>query len=318
MTLQHARITGVGAYLPPKVISNDQLATMVDTSNDWIVSRTGIYNRHVVEDESCTDLAYESGKVALENAGLKYTDIDAIIVATVSGDYAFPSVATLVAHRMGIAVPAYDVAAACAGFIFALRDAHNMIMLSQAKRILVIGVDLFSRMMDWYDRNTCILFGDGAGAVVVEQSATNGVLSTHIFSDGHYTHDLIARAKPHAPNDSTRGIDMDGKSVYKFAINAMSDAILKALEYNNMALSDVDWVVPHQANVRIIKAVSNQLQVPIEKVVVSLQDHANISAATVPVALHYAHTKKMFKNNDIIALTAMGAGFSWGSALIKW
>ena len=318
MTLQHARITGVGAYLPPKVISNDQLATMVDTSNDWIVSRTGIHNRHVVEDESCTDLAYESGKVALENAGLKYTDIDAIIVATVSGDYAFPSVATLVAHRMGIAVPAYDVAAACAGFIFALRDAHNMIMLSQAKRILVIGVDLFSRMMDWYDRNTCILFGDGAGAVVVEQSATNGVLSTHIFSDGHYTHDLIAHAKPHAPNDSTRGIDMDGKSVYKFAVNAMSDAILKALEYNNMALSDVDWVVPHQANVRIIKAVSNQLQVPIEKVVVSLQDHANISAATVPVALHYAHTKKMFKNNDIIALTAMGAGFSWGSALIKW
>ncbi len=318
MTLKHARITGVGSYLPPKIITNDDLSKMVDTNDAWIISRTGIHSRHVVADETCADLAFEAGKMAIENAGLQYADIDAIIVATVSGDYAFPSVATLVAKKMSIAVPAYDVAAACAGFIFALNNAHNTIALSQAKRVLVIGVDLLSRMLDWTDRNTCVLFGDGAGAVVVEQSDTAGVLSTHLFSDGAYTDDLMTRAKPNAPADSVRGIDMDGKAVYKFAVHAMATAVETALTHNNMQLCDVDWVVPHQANLRIIKAVANQLQIPMHKVIVSLQNHANISAATVPVAMHQAVQQKMFKNNDIIALTVMGAGFSWGSAILKW
>ncbi len=318
MELKNACITGVGSYLPPKVITNDDLSKMVDTNHDWIISRTGIRTRHIVEDETCADLAFESGNIAIANAGLQFSDIDAIIVATVSGDYSFPSVATSVAQKMRIAVPAYDVAAACAGFVFALNNAHNMIMLSQAKRILVIGVDLFSRMLDWSDRNTCVLFGDGAGAVVVEQSDRQGILSTHLFSDGAYTHDLIAHTKPNDPTGSIQGIHMDGKSVYKFAINAMSTAIETALVHNNIALSDVDWVVPHQANLRIIKAVANQLQVPMNKIIVSLQNHANISAATVPVAMHQAVQKEMFKANDIIALTVMGAGFSWGSALLKW
>ena len=313
-------ISGVGYYLPPKIVTNHDLAKMVDTSDEWIVKRTGIKQRHIVENESCADLATKACIKALKNSGLSADDIDGIVVATTSSDNAFPATATVVAGRLGINKGcAFDVSAACAGFVFGLNNADNMIRLGQAKNILVVGVDLMSKMLDWKDRNTCILFGDGAGAVVLSQTnEKQGILSTHIFSDGNYSADLITVSSPNSPDETGRGVNMDGKTVYKFAVKAMSDAINVALDNNNMSVTDVDWVIPHQANLRIIDSVAENLNVEKEKVIVSVDNHANISAATIPVAMGQAEEQNKFTNNDLIALTAMGAGFSWGSCLLRW
>lgn len=318
MTLFHARISGVGAYLPPKIITNEDLSKTVNTNDEWIVSRTGIRTRHVVENETCADLAFEASKAAITNAGLSFSDLDCVVVGTVTPDKIFPSVATMVTEKMGIAVPAYDVAAACSGFVFALNTAHNMIQVGQADRTLVIGADVYSRMLDWTDRNTCVLFGDGAGAVVLEKSDTPHVLSTHIYANGAYGSQLQTKSCPNAPDDSIRGIDMDGRNVYKFAVSTMVESVEKALHHNNLSLDDVDWVVPHQANLRIITTMASQLNVDMDKVIVSLENHANISAATVPVAITQAVTQGKFKRGDIVVLTTMGAGFTWGASVIKW
>ena len=314
-------IKGVGSYLPEKILSNEELSTIVETSDEWITKRTGIKQRHIAGDnESCADIATASAKRALQNSGIDADRIDAVIVATTTPDNAFPAVATVVAKNLGIKKGmAYDVSAACAGFIFALNSGDNLIKLGQATNVLVIGAEIMSRIMDWTDRNTCVLFGDGAGCVVLSRTeGENSLLSTHIFSNGDYNQDLITKATPNNPDESVRGIDMDGKAVYKFAVKAMADAVNVALDANNYKIEDLNYLVPHQANLRIIESVGDALTLNKDKTIVSLSNHANISAATIPVALDSAVKTGTFKSGDLIALTAMGAGFSWGSALLKW
>ena len=314
-------ITGVGAYLPKKVLTNNDLSKMIDTSDEWIVKRTGIKQRHIVADnQGCVDIAYEASILALENAGINASEIDGIIVATTTPDNAFPAVATGVGRKLGVTKGmAYDVSAACAGFIFALNNADNLIRLGQATNILVIGAEVMSGIMDWTDRNTCILFGDGAGAIVVSKTdSDNHILSTHIFSNGNHHTDLRTKLTPNNLKTSTCGIDMDGKAVYKFAVSAMSESVQIALNHNGYNIDVVDYLVPHQANIRIIESVGNLLGIAKEKTIISLPYHANTSAATVPLALDSAVKDGKFKRGHLIALTAMGAGFSWGSALLKW
>ena len=314
-------IIGVGSYLPKKILSNEELSTIVETSDEWITKRTGIKQRHIAGDsESCADIATASAKRALQNSGIDADSIDAIIVATTTPDNAFPAVATVVAKNLGIKKGmAYDVSAACAGFVFALNSGDNLIKLGQATNVLVIGAEIMSRMMDWTDRNTCVLFGDGAGCVVLSRTeGENFLLSTHIFSNGDYNQDLITKATPNDPDKSVRGIGMDGKAVYKFAVKAMADAVNDALDANNYKIEDLNYLVPHQANLRIIESVGGALMLNKDKTIISLSNHANISSATIPVALDSAVKNGTFKSGDLIALTAMGAGFSWGSALLKW
>jgi 3-oxoacyl-[acyl-carrier-protein] synthase-3 len=313
--LKKSYISGVASYLPSKVITNDDLAKIVDTSDEWIFQRTGIKQRHISEGESCADLAYKSAKMAIDNSGIDINDIDGIVVATATTDVRFPAVATYVAGRLGIDCYAYDISAACAGFIFGLNVADNAIKLGQSKNIVVVGVDLFSKLVDWKDRNTCVLFGDGSGAVVLsscEEDDDYGIFSTHIYSSGKNANLLKSY------EIGKIGLHMDGKAVYKFAVKSMSDSIIDALKYNNMDKKQVDWVVPHQANLRIIESVANHIDFDMDKVIVSLQNHANTSAATIPLAMDSAIRDNKFKSGDILALTAMGSGFSWGSCLLKW
>ena len=315
--MKKSYIASVASYLPNKVLTNKDLEKFVDTSDEWIVQRTGIKQRHLVEEgQDTTDVAYQSAKLAIERAGLSPNDIDGIIVATASGDLYFPSVATNVAGLLGNEnCFGYDVNAACSGFIFALNSADNAIRLGQAKNIVVIGVDLLSKVIDWEDRNTCVLFGDGSGAVVLsacEESEDFGILSTHIYSSG-------GKAELLRSDELGKiGLHMDGQAVYKFAVKAMSDSIVDALKHNNLEKTDIDWVVPHQANLRIIESVANNLGMDMEKVIVSLENHGNTSAATIPLALDTAFNDGKFKTGDMIALTAMGGGFAWGSAILKW
>ncbi len=319
--LKCSAINGVGICLPKKIMTNKDLEKIVNTNDEWITKRTGIKQRHVISDgESCASLGANAAVRAIKNANLMPSDIDAIIVATASSDNAFPSTATVIGKMLGIdKCIAFDVAAACAGFIFALNNADNMIKLGQIKNALVIGTEVFSKFMDWQDRNTCVLFGDGAGAVVVSQTDSgNHILSTHIFSDCSFANDLKTSSLPNDPDESKRGIFMDGKVVYKFAVRGMTESVKIALEKNNYTPDQLDFVVPHQANLRIIETVANNLKAPMEKIIVSIQNHANTSAATIPLALNSAIENKKFKSGDLIALTAMGAGFCWGSALLKW
>ena len=322
MQQKKSAIKGVGAVLPSTVVTNEELSTMVDTSDSWIVQRTGIRQRHVVaEDESCASLATRAAERALANAGIHANHLDAIVVATTSADNVFPSVGAVVSRNLGIknTAPAFDVAAACAGFVFALNSADNLIRLGQAKMVLVVGVDIFSRLVDWRDRSTCVLFGDGAGAVVLsETSSKNHILSTHLHCDASFCDDLVANSKPGDPERSVRGITMNGKSVYKFAVSAMTIGLKEALRHNKYSVEDLDFVVPHQANIRIIHKIAQTLNIPSQKVIKSVQAHANTSAATIPLALDKATKDGVFSRGDLIVLTSMGAGFTWGSALLRW
>lgn len=322
-------VAGVGRYLPSKILTNDELAEFVDTSHDWIVKRTGIERRHFADDgELTSDLGAAAAARAMNASGVDASEIDLIVLATTTPDNTFPATAARIQAKLGVTKgPAFDVQAVCAGFVFALSTADNLIRLGQAKTALVIGAETYSRILDFKDRSTCVLFGDGAGALVLKACDTNrqgasadnkrGILSTHLFSDGTRYGDLYVDGGPSSGN-APGHVRMEGQEVFRFAVNSMADSVSEALARNALTVQDIDWLIPHQANSRIISKVGERLSIDSEKVIVTVQDHANTSAATIPLALGYGVEQNLFKPGDLLALTAMGGGFSWGSALLRW
>ncbi len=309
----YSRIAGTGGYLPEKIITNHDLEKMVDTTDDWITARTGIKERHVVAaDESTTDLAEQASLKALEMAGVTVDEIDLIVLATTTPDRIFPSTACLLQDRLDIhGAAAFDVQAVCTGFVYALTVADKFIKSGTHKRALVVGAERMSHITDWTDRGTGILFGDGAGAVVLEASETPGILSTHIHADGRY------KTLLHVPENSEY-MEMRGNEVFKMAVNTLGRIVDETLEANHMKKSDVDWLVPHQANIRIINATAKKLKMGIESVVVTVDKHGNTSAASVPLALDTAVRDGRIQRGETILLEAFGGGFTWGSALLKF
>lgn len=315
-----ARIAGTGGYLPKRVITNADLEKMVDTSDAWIIERTGIRQRHVMEDtESTSTMAQAASTQALSAAGIQASDLDMIIVATATPDRQFPSTACILQQRLGAkaGIPAFDVGAACSGFIYALSVAEKFIQCDAAANILVVGAESLSRIVDWKDRSTCILFSDGAGAALLQASDKPGILSTHIHADGYYS-DLL-----YAPNHigelkEPPHIKMDGNKVFKLAVKALDSIVEETLEENNLKKSDIDWLVPHQANLRIIKATAKKLELPMDRVVLTVQDQGNTSAASIPLALNAAVRDGRIKEGHLVLLEAFGAGLTWGSALVRY
>jgi 3-oxoacyl-[acyl-carrier-protein] synthase III len=317
----YSKILGTGSYLPKNIVTNHDLAEQVETSHQWIVERTGIEQRHIAEpEETCSSLAEHAARRAIEAAGLKPSDIDMIVLGTVTPDKTFPSSACLLQHRLGIpGIPAFDITAACSGFVYGLGIADKFIKSGQMKHVLVVGSELLSRVTNWQDRTTCILFADGAGAAVLGASDEPGIISTHLHADGSYG-DLL-----HCPNpikDQNPEIPahmvMSGNEVFKVAVNTLSRIVDETLKHNNIEKSDIDWLVPHQANIRIIKATAKKLSMPIEQVVVTVNKHGNTSSASIPLALDQAIRDGRIKRGQTMLLEAFGGGFTWGSALIKY
>ncbi len=314
-------VAGCGAYLPERIVTNDELAKRIETSDEWIAQRTGIRQRHIAADgELTSDLAIAASRRALEKAGYNGADMDIIVLATATPDNTFPATATKVQAALGMnGGAAFDIQAVCTGFIYALAMADNMIRLGQANRALVIGAEVFSRILDWDDRGTCVLFGDGAGAVVLEaaEGGERGVLSTHLFSDGRNYESLYVDGGP--GSTGTAGfLRMAGKEVYRHAVVRMAESVDLALDANGLGHDDLNWLVPHQANLRIIESTGKKLHLPMEKVIVTVDRQANTSAATIPLALAEACDDGRIVKGQLVALTAMGGGFTWGSALVRW
>lgn len=318
-------VLGTGSYLPQKRVTNDQLAMMVDTSDEWIVQRTGIKARHIAaEDETTSDMATEAARRALLAANVEAASIDLIVLATSTPDNTFPASATAVQANLGItAGAAFDLQAVCTGFVYALTVADALLRSSQAKRALVIGAETFSRILDWTDRSTCVLFGDGAGAVVLEAAtgegvtADRGILASRLRSDGRHKSKLYVDGGP-SSNGQVGHLRMDGKEVFKLAVGMVPQIIHDTLNDLNLACSDIDWFVPHQANKRIIDATAEKLGLAPEKVVLTVAEHANTSAASIPLALDVAVRDGRIKAGNLVLLEAMGGGFTWGAALIRW
>ena len=317
----NAKITGTGSYLPEKILTNKDLESIVDTTEDWIFARTGIKQRHIAaEHETASSLAEQAALKALEAANLDASEIDLIIIGTSSPDRIFPSTACILQTKLGVGdCAAFDVQAACSGFIYALGTAYQFIKAGGAKKALVIGTEVNSRILNWKDRGTCIIFGDGAGAVILEASEEQGVLSTHLHSDGQYQ-DLLYINNP--INSQKDDLDqafmhMSGNDVFKVAVRTLGQIVDKTLEANNMQKSDVDWLVPHQANIRIISSVAKKLKMPLEKVVLTIEKQGNTSAASIPLALDQAVRDGRIKKGDIVLMEAFGGGFVWGSALVR-
>ena len=315
---------GSGAYLPARVVANAELAERVDTSDEWIQARTGIKQRHIAgPEEKTSDLAIKAAESALADAGLQGDDIDLIVLATATPDHTFPSTATTVQAALGMmGGAAFDVQAVCSGFIYALATADNFIRAGQAKRALVVGAETFSRILDWEDRATCVLFGDGAGAIILEAGEGEGadapgVLSTHLHSDGRYKEMLYVDGGPSA-TQTVGYLRMQGREVFKHAVTNLSDVVFEALEANGLSSDAIDWLVPHQANQRIISGAGKKLKIDPAKVVVTVDRHANTSAASVPLALDEARKDGRIKSGDLLLLEAMGGGFTWGAALVRW
>jgi 3-oxoacyl-[acyl-carrier-protein] synthase-3 len=309
--LIYSRIIGTGSYLPSKVATNYDLEKMVDTSHDWIFTRSGIVERHfAADDELTSDLALHASRKAIEAAGIKADEIDMIIVATTSPEMAFPSTACILQDKLGIknGGAAFDMQAVCGGFIYALNTADLYIRGGQAKTVLVVGAEVLSRMLDWNDRTTCVLFGDGAGAVVLRASDKPGIVAAKLHADGRYNQLLKADPK----------IAMDGKAVFKFAVNVLSDVVDELLEDQKMSGSDISWMVPHQANIRIIEATTKKLGMDMDNVVVTVANHGNTSAASIPLALDAAVRDGRIKAGQNIIMEAIGGGFTWGAVLLKW
>ena len=320
--MAYSRIAGTGSYLPEKIVANTDLEKMVKTSDQWIQERTGIRRRHVVGDNETTgDMAFAAARSAMEAAGIRSGDIDLIVLATTTPDKIFPSTACLVQSRLDIhGCAAFDIQAACSGFIYALGVADNFIRSGAAECALVIGAETMSRIIDWTDRSTCILFGDGAGAVILETSNEPGIYSTHMHADGDYEELL------HVPSDvSCKGdelardpfIKMQGNEVFKMAVRTLGRIVDETLEYNNMTKSDIDWLVPHQANTRIISATAKKLEMSMDDVVLTVGEHGNTSAASIPLAFDAAVRDGRIKTDQIVLMEAFGGGFTWGSALLK-
>ena len=325
MSVIRSVVRGIGSYLPQRCLTNNDLAKMVDTTDEWIVQRTGIKSRHIAaEKELTSDLGYNAAKAALENAGIAADTIDLILLATSTPDNTFPATACTIQERLGITGgAAFDLQAVCSGFVFALATADNFIRAGQAKRALVIGAETFSRILDWEDRTTCVLFGDGAGALVLEgveqpgTTADRGVLTTHLRSDGRHKEKLFVDGGP----SSTRTVGhlrMEGREVFKHAVAMITDVIEDAFAATKTTADDVDWFVPHQANRRIIDGSAKKLKIPLEKTVITVERHGNTSAASIPLALDVAVRDGRIKQGDLVLLEAMGGGFTWGSALLRW
>lgn len=319
--MKKAKIIATGSYLPNKILTNFDLEKMVETSDDWIVERTGIKQRHIAGDnELTTDLAYNASKQAIENSNINKDDIELIVFATTTPDKTFPSSATILQNKLGISSKcfAFDVQAVCCGFIYALNIANNFVKTGQVKTALVIGAETISRIVDWTDRNTCVLFGDGAGAVILQATEEDkGILNCKMHSDGQYG-PLLDTSGGVSLNQKSGLIHMEGREIFKLAVNKMSDCVFENLQECGLTADDISLLVPHQANKRIIDGVGRKLGLPAEKVILTVQDHANTSAASVPLALDYALKNNKIKDNDIIVLEALGGGLTWGSIIIKW
>jgi 3-oxoacyl-[acyl-carrier-protein] synthase-3 len=323
---RYSRITGTGSYLPPKRVTNEELAAQlaadgVETSDQWIVERTGIRARHFAEaDVTSSDLALPAARAALEAAGRQASDIDLIIVATSTPDMVFPSSAAILQHKLGIAgCPAFDVQAVCSGFVYALTVADAMIRTGSASKALVIGAEVFSRILDFKDRTTCVLFGDGAGAVVLEASDTPGILATDLHADGKYVGILCV------PGTVAGGqvlgdplLKMDGQAVFKLAVGVLEQSARATLEKAGRTEADIDWLIPHQANIRIMQGTAKKLKLPLEKLVVTVDQHGNTSAASIPLALDVAVRKGQVRKGDTLMLEGVGGGFTWGAVLLDF
>ena len=306
----YSRIIGTGSYLPQKVLTNKDLESLVDTTDEWIVERTGIKQRHIAADnETTSSMAINASIDAIKSSGLSEKDIDLVIVATTTPDQIFPSTACIVQNKLNIIAPAFDIQAACTGFIYAMSVADNYIRNGMSKNILIIGSEKYSNILDWKDRSTCVLFGDGAKAVVLSADSKEGIISSHIHADGQYN-DLLSVEGNH--------IKMKGNEVFKVAVNTLSKLVDETLDKNNMDKSSIDWLVPHQANLRIIKAAAKKLSLPLEQVVVTVGDHANTSAASIPLALNEAVKDGRIKEDQVLLLEAFGSGFTWGSVLLRY
>ena len=322
MTIR-AVVKGIGHYLPDRIVTNTDLEAMVDTTDAWIRTRSGIERRHFAADGQMTsDLATRAARAALADAGLEPNDIDAIIVATSTPDLTFPSAATMVQCQLGMTRGfAFDVQAVCAGFVFALANAQALIVSGQAARVLVIGAETFSRLMDWTDRSTCVLFGDGAGAVVLEagvgdgSTADRGILATDLNSDGRFKSLLYVDGG--VSTGTTGHLRMQGKEVFRHAVEKLAQTAHTALDKIGLTGDDVDWIVPHQANLRIIAATAQRMHVPMDRVVVTVQDHGNTSAASIPLALSVGRDRGQVKPGDLIVTEAIGGGLAWGSVVIR-
>jgi 3-oxoacyl-[acyl-carrier-protein] synthase-3 len=321
--MKFSRLTGSGSYLPERVLTNHELESMVDTSHEWIMARTGISHRHIAADDEYTcDIAEKAAREALAAAGVLPSAVDLVVVATTTPDQVFPSTACLLQNRLEIhGCPAFDVQAVCAGFIFAMDVANRFIRTGGARCALVVGAETFSRIIDWTDRGTCILFGDGGGAVVLQADDNPGILSTHLHSDGAYKDLLCVPAgvsrNYEAVKAGTAFTTMVGSEVFRWAVTAMSDLVGETLEANGMTRDDVDWLIPHQANVRIINAVGRRAGFPPEKVIVTVDHHGNTSAASVPLALDESIRQGTIRPGDTILMEGFGGGFTWGSVLLK-
>ena len=319
--MSYSRIIGTGGYLPEKVLTNLDLEKMVDTSDQWITERTGIKKRHIaVDGQTTVDLAEQAARLAMEAAGVAPGDIDLIVFATTTPDRVFPSNACLLQQRLDIhGCPAFDIQAVCTGFVYALGVADKFIRSGSHRCALVIGAETLSRIVDWTDRSTCVLFGDGAGAVVLGASDEPGILSTHLHADGRYK-DLLSTSGGVSAglDDGNVKITMQGNEVFKMAVNTLGRIVDDTLAANNLKKSDVDWLVPHQANIRIIAATAKKLKMSMDQVVTTVQEHGNTSAASVPLALDTAVRDGRIQRGDTILLEAFGGGFTWGSALLKY
>lgn len=317
-----ARIAGTGRYLPTEVLTNDALAQRVATSDEWIRTRTGIRQRHIAAaTEETSDLAVNAARAAIAAAGMQPADIDLIIVATATPDMIFPATATIVQDKLGIrhGGAAFDIGAVCSGFVYALAVAERMVSSGGARNALVIGAETYSRILDWNDRGTCVLFGDGAGAVVLVPAAEPGIVTSHLHADGSHRHILCTPGTiQHGAITGTPFVHMDGAAVFKFAVKVMADVAFEALAAAGLSPTDVDWVIPHQANIRIMDATMKKLHLPEERLVVTVDMHGNTSAASIPLALDVAAHDGRIKRGDLIMLEAMGGGFTWGSALLRW
>lgn len=323
---RYSRITGTGSYLPPRRLTNAELAADlatrgVETSDEWIVERTGIRARHfAASDVTSSDLGVEAAKKALQAAGLQASDIDLIIVATSTPDMVFPSAACILQNKLGIAgCPAFDVQAVCSGFVYALTVADAMIRTGSASKALVIGAEVFSRILDFSDRTTCVLFGDGAGAVVLEASDTPGILASDLHADGKHVGILCV------PGNVSGGqilgdplLKMDGQAVFKLAVGVLESAARATLEKANMTDADIDWLIPHQANIRIMQSTAKKLKMPLEKLIVTVDQHGNTSAASIPLALDVAVRSGKIQKGDTLMLEGVGGGFTWGAVLLNY
>lgn len=331
----HTHIVGVGGYLPERILSNEELSTMVDTSDEWIRERTGITQRHILaENQQTSDLAAEAAKQALDDAGISIDDIDALVVATTTPDMIFPSTASIVQYKLGGKdFPAWDIQAVCSGFVYGLAQVDGMMRSGMFKRVLLIGAESMSRIVDWTDRNTCVLFGDGAGAVVLEAKEetgeNTGIIGSVLHCDGSYRNLLMAAHKHdgNAPGKQmdfrvdaagVAAVEMKGNEVFRVAVTKLSEVVGEVLEKYEMSKMDVDWLIPHQANIRILKATAKKMQMSEDRMAITVNQHANTSSASVPLALDHLYRQGKFEVGQVLLLEAFASGFAWGANLVRW